>query len=321
MKWKFVLVGALLIVVGSFLILTFYLYQPREPWVSLKYVSQYSEGEVDTLEVPLEGSTQYYLTISYVAVYSSYGVNITDPNGFNVTSHLEGKTVEEQITGGRAPQKFDVFTIIESFNSTEAGKYTFSIMGFQGKPFVIFEVIKVEAPEQPPSEGFVYVGCGLWVVGIIMFFISEGTIVIGVLEFILACVFFLVGGINIITYMILSRSPIGGEVDPFLNYHIIFGVIAIITFILGLIGGISIRLKKGFTLGLAGASAIVLSSVLNNWVLIPILTGYIIQNQKYILASMVILVLAALNLALLIKSRKDFTLNRRSYIEDTAVNS
>jgi hypothetical protein len=240
-------------------------------------------------------------------VHSSYGVNITDPDGFNVTSNFEGKTVEEQLIAGRNPQKFNVSTIFESFNSTKTGKYTFSIMGFQGKPFVILEVIKVEAPEQPPSEAFVYAGCGLWVTGIIMFFICEGTIVIGILEFILACVFFLVGSISIITYLIISRSPVGAEVDPFLHYQSIFGIIAIIAFILGVIGGISIRLKKHFVLGLAGASAIVLSGVLNNWVLIPILSGYTIAYQKFVLASLVILVLATLNLALLIKSRKDFT--------------
>ena len=310
MKWKYLFVGTLLIALGSFLILAFYLYEPPEPWIFLKYVSQSSEGEIDTLEVSLEGSTQYYFAISYTAVHSSYGVNITDPDGFNITSHFESETVEQQIISGRRPQKFDVFTIITSFNSTNAGKYAFSITGFIGKPFVLFEVAKIEAPEQPPSEIFVYAGCTLGVVGIIALFMAEGTIVVGMLECTLACVFFLIGGISIISYMIISRSPFGVEIDPLLYYHLGYGIIAMATFILGLIGGIATRLRKSFIIGLAGASAIMLSSILNSWFLIPILSGYATQNQKFMLASVIILVLSTLNLALLVISRKEFIKQR-----------
>jgi hypothetical protein len=303
LKWKFIIVGVLLLALGSFLVLTFYLYRPPEPWTFSSNLSQNEEGEIDKVGVPFEGSAQYYFAISYVNVYSSHSVNITDPDGFNVTHHFERETSEQRIITGRQHllQRIRVFTTFEGFNSTRAGTYTFSIMGYVGKPFVVFEVVKVEALEPPPSEGFVYAGCTLWMIGIVAFFISEGAIVVGILEFMLACVFFLVGSMTILSYAIISRAMIAAELTQFLQYKLVVGIIASVAFILGFAGGISAKLRRYFMLAFAGAFTIVLSSVINDWVSLSM------QDLEFMLVNTVITVLSILNLALLIMSKKEFT--------------
>jgi hypothetical protein len=267
---------------------------------------QSQEGEKDTAGVSLVESAEYTFSLTYTANYSSHDLNLTDPEGAQVSYHFISETVDRLLISGRFTTWVDIYTSSYGFNSTASGTYTFWITGYFGRPFVYIQVVKVEPPQQPPSQALVYAGTVLEVLGIIALFRSEGAFVVGILMFFLACVFFLMGGIAILSYTIVSRMGNLAQNNPYTQYQVAFGIVAGVTFIIGLVGGISARLKKHFKIALAGASMVLLSSILNAVFSTAILSGIQTYPENFMLANMIIVVLSVLTLAMLVLSRREF---------------
>jgi hypothetical protein len=127
------------------------IYSPHAPW-----------GEWKTVEVPLEGWTEYKFNISETGVSSPY-VNVTDPDGFDVNYYCEGWGTE--ITS----RPWGYSGTYGRFRSGRAGNYTFLISGFVGDPYISLNVFRVGTPREKiyyPYEQYMFLAFALWGIGI-----------------------------------------------------------------------------------------------------------------------------------------------------------